>query len=53
VLLGATGVEDRLQDSVPEVVRDIMLAGIRVGCFFAFVLALFFLFSFFFFQRFG
>lgn len=30
VLLGATAVEDRLQDEVPETIRDLQMAGIKI-----------------------
>ena len=30
VLLGATAVEDRLQDNVPETIRDLQAAGIKI-----------------------
>lgn len=29
-LLGATGIEDRLQDGVPDTIRDLKRAGIRI-----------------------
>lgn len=30
ILLGATGVEDKLQDKVPETIRDLLLANVKV-----------------------
>ena len=31
-LLGATAIEDKLQDGVPEAIADLKRAGIKVGC---------------------
>lgn len=35
ILLGATAIEDRLQDGVPEAIADLKRAGIKVCLYFA------------------